>query len=66
MEFTLKLSEQLSLKGISDMEKSEKVSELVHLHKEIKERMAEYDEIFNKTVKFHHVKEEVSIAIFMV
>ncbi|XP_042300797.1 coiled-coil domain-containing protein 141 isoform X1 [Sceloporus undulatus] len=63
VEYTLKLSEQLSLKGVPDMEKSEKVSELLHLHKEIKERMAEYDEIFNKTVKFHHVKEELECLI---
>ncbi|KAH0621543.1 hypothetical protein JD844_022938 [Phrynosoma platyrhinos] len=63
VEYTLKLSEQLSLKGVPDMEKSEKVSELLHLHKEIKERMAEYDEIFNKTVKFHHVKEELESLI---
>uniref|UniRef100_A0A8D2JE87 Ig-like domain-containing protein n=1 Tax=Varanus komodoensis TaxID=61221 RepID=A0A8D2JE87_VARKO len=62
VEYTLKLSEQLSLKGVPDMEKSEKVSELKHLHKEIKERMAEYDDIFNKTVRFHHIKEEVNIA----
>ncbi|XP_062972381.1 coiled-coil domain-containing protein 141 [Elgaria multicarinata webbii] len=59
VEYTLKLSEQLSLKGVPDMEKSEKVSELMHLHKEIKERMAEYDDIFNKTLRFHHVKEEL-------
>ncbi|KAJ6665188.1 hypothetical protein lerEdw1_004236 [Lerista edwardsae] len=59
VEYTLKLSEQLSLKGVPDTEKSEKVSELIHLHKEVKERIAEYDDIFNKTVKFHHVKEEL-------
>ncbi|XP_061464306.1 coiled-coil domain-containing protein 141 isoform X2 [Rhineura floridana] len=59
VEYMSKLSEQLSLKGVPDMEKSEKVSELIHLHKEIKEKMAEYDEIFNKTIKFHHVKEEL-------
>nr|XP_034989810.1 coiled-coil domain-containing protein 141 isoform X4 [Zootoca vivipara] len=59
VEYTLKLSEQLSLKGVPDMEKSEKVSELIHLHKEIKEKMAEYDDIFNKTIKFHQVKEEL-------
>lgn len=63
MEYTLKLSEQLNLKGVPDTEKSEKVSELIHLHKEVKERIAEYDDIFSKTVKFHHVKEEVSIVI---
>ncbi|KAL8183876.1 UNVERIFIED_CONTAM: hypothetical protein K2H54_054887 [Gekko kuhli] len=59
VEYTLKLSEQLSSKGASDMEKSEKVSELIHLHKEIKERIETYDEIFNKTVKFHHAKEQL-------
>ncbi|XP_044282879.1 coiled-coil domain-containing protein 141 isoform X7 [Varanus komodoensis] len=63
VEYTLKLSEQLSLKGVPDMEKSEKVSELKHLHKEIKERMAEYDDIFNKTVRFHHIKEELEDLI---
>ncbi|XP_066468437.1 coiled-coil domain-containing protein 141 isoform X3 [Tiliqua scincoides] len=59
VEYTLKLSEELSLKGVPDTEKSEKVSELIHLHNEVKERMAEYDNIFNKTVKFHQVKEEL-------
>ncbi|XP_077175687.1 coiled-coil domain-containing protein 141 isoform X2 [Paroedura picta] len=59
VEYTLKLSEQLSSKGVPDMEKSEKVSELIHLHKEIKERIEAYDEIFNKTVKFHHAKEQL-------
>ncbi|XP_033023144.1 coiled-coil domain-containing protein 141 isoform X3 [Lacerta agilis] len=63
VEYTLKLSEQLSLKGVPDMEKFEKVSELIHLHKEIKEKMAEYDDIFNKTIKFHHVKEELECLI---
>ncbi|XP_039185106.1 coiled-coil domain-containing protein 141 isoform X5 [Crotalus tigris] len=59
VEYTLKLSEQLSLKGVPDMVKSEKISELIHLHKEIKEMMAKYDEVFNKTVKFHKVREEL-------
>lgn len=47
------------------MEKSEKISELIHLHKEIKEMMAKYDEVFNKTVKFHKVREEVSAVLFI-
>lgn len=47
------------------MEKSEKISELIHLHKEIKEMMAKYDEVFNKTVKFHKVREEVSVVVFI-
>ncbi|XP_054827123.1 coiled-coil domain-containing protein 141 [Eublepharis macularius] len=63
VEYTLKLSEQLSSKGVPDMEKSEKVSELIHLHKEIKEMIETYDEIFNKTVKFHHAKEQLESLI---
>ncbi|XP_070813051.1 coiled-coil domain-containing protein 141 isoform X2 [Pituophis catenifer annectens] len=59
VEYTLKLSEQLGLKGAPDVEKSEKISELIHLHKEIKEMMAKYDEVFNKTVKFHKIREEL-------
>lgn len=47
------------------MEKSEKISELIHLHKEIKEMMAKYDEVFNKTVKFHKIREEVSAVLFI-
>uniref|UniRef100_A0ACB8G036 Uncharacterized protein n=1 Tax=Sphaerodactylus townsendi TaxID=933632 RepID=A0ACB8G036_9SAUR len=63
VEYTLKLSEQLSSKGVPDMEKSEKVSELIHLHKEIKERIETYDEFFNKTVKFHYAKEQLESLI---
>ncbi|XP_050824928.1 coiled-coil domain-containing protein 141 isoform X2 [Gopherus flavomarginatus] len=59
VEYTIKLSELLTLKGVPVKENSEKVSELAHLHQRIKERMTEYDEIFNKSVKFHHVKEQL-------
>ncbi|XP_039350622.1 coiled-coil domain-containing protein 141 isoform X3 [Mauremys reevesii] len=59
VEYTIKLSELLTLKGVLVKENSEKVSELAHLHQRIKERMTEYDEIFNKSAKFHHVKEQL-------
>lgn len=62
----VKLSELLSLKGVPGQENSEKVSELIHLHQKIKDMMTEYDDILNKTVKFHHVKEKVSIIIFTI
>lgn len=55
----------LSLKGVPVKENSEKVNELTHLQQRIKERLTEYDEIFNKSVKFHHVKKQVSIIIFI-
>ncbi|KAJ7345580.1 hypothetical protein JRQ81_001530 [Phrynocephalus forsythii] len=63
VEYTVKLSEQLSLKGVPDAEKSKKISELIRLHKEIKETMAGYDKLFNKTVEFHRVKEELESLI---
>ncbi|XP_053900466.1 coiled-coil domain-containing protein 141 isoform X3 [Malaclemys terrapin pileata] len=59
VEYTVKLSELLTLKGVPVKENSEKVSELTDLYQRIKERMTEYDEIFNKSVKFHHVKEQL-------
>ncbi|XP_019410222.1 PREDICTED: coiled-coil domain-containing protein 141 [Crocodylus porosus] len=63
VEYVVKLSEQLSLKGVPEQENSEKVSELIHLHQKIKDMMTEYDDIFNKTVKFHHVKEKMDCLI---
>ncbi|KAM9123432.1 coiled-coil domain-containing protein 141 isoform 2-T2 [Pangshura tecta] len=59
VEYTIKLSELLTLKGAPVKKNSEKISELAHLHQKIKERVTEYDEIFNKSVKFHHVKEQL-------
>lgn len=43
-------------------ENSERISELIHFHQTVKDAMIEYDEIFSKTVKFHHIKKEVSIT----
>ncbi|XP_043361347.1 coiled-coil domain-containing protein 141 isoform X5 [Dermochelys coriacea] len=63
VEYTVKLSELLSLKGVPVKENSEKVNELTHLQQRIKERLTEYDEIFNKSVKFHHVKEQLKWLI---
>lgn len=44
-------------------ENSERISELIHLHLMVKSTMTEYDEIFNKALKFHHVKKEVSTIL---
>ncbi|XP_075789842.1 coiled-coil domain-containing protein 141 isoform X3 [Pelodiscus sinensis] len=63
VEYTVKLSELLSLKGVPLKENSEKISELTHLLQKIKERMTEYDEIVNKSVKFHYVKEQLECLI---
>lgn len=57
----IKVLELPSQKGFPVKENSERMSELIHLYQMVKNTMTEYDEIFNKTVKFHHVKKEVSI-----
>ncbi|XP_065526300.1 coiled-coil domain-containing protein 141 isoform X2 [Lathamus discolor] len=59
LEYLIKLLELPSQKGFPVKENSERVSELIHLHQTLKDTMTEYEEIFNKTVKFHHIKKEL-------
>ncbi|XP_075566500.1 coiled-coil domain-containing protein 141 isoform X2 [Pelecanus crispus] len=59
LEYLIKLLELPSQKGFPVKENSERISELIHLHQMVKDTMTEYDEIFNKTVKFHHIKKEL-------
>uniref|UniRef100_A0A8B9BIB3 Coiled-coil domain containing 141 n=1 Tax=Anser brachyrhynchus TaxID=132585 RepID=A0A8B9BIB3_9AVES len=59
LEYMIKVLESPSQKGFPVKENSERISELIHLHRMVKSMMTEYDEIFNKTVKFHHVKKEL-------
>ncbi|XP_048808643.1 coiled-coil domain-containing protein 141 isoform X5 [Lagopus muta] len=59
LEYMMKLLELPSQKGFPVKENSERISELIHLHQMVKSTMTEYDEIFNKTLKFHHVKKEL-------
>nr|XP_038038036.1 coiled-coil domain-containing protein 141 isoform X2 [Anas platyrhynchos] len=59
MEYMIKVLESPSQKGFPVKENSERMSELIHLYQMVKNTMTEYDEIFNKTVKFHHVKKEL-------
>lgn len=61
LEYLIKLLELPSQKEFPVKENSERISELVHFHQTVKDTMTEYDEIFSKTVKFHHIKKEVSI-----
>ncbi|OXB61719.1 hypothetical protein ASZ78_002720 [Callipepla squamata] len=58
-EYMMKLLELPGQKGFPVKENSERISKLIHLHQMVKSTMAEYDEIFNKTVKFHHIKKEL-------
>ncbi|CAN0137881.1 unnamed protein product [Bubo scandiacus] len=59
LEYLIKLLEFLSQKGFPVNENSERISELIHFHQMVKDTMTEYDEIFNKTVKFHRIKKEL-------
>ncbi|POI31427.1 hypothetical protein CIB84_004822, partial [Bambusicola thoracicus] len=59
LEYTMKLLELPSQKGFPVKENSERISELIHHHQMVKSKMTEYDEIFNKALKFHHVKKEL-------
>uniref|UniRef100_A0A8C0HK93 Coiled-coil domain containing 141 n=1 Tax=Buteo japonicus TaxID=224669 RepID=A0A8C0HK93_9AVES len=59
LEYLIKLLELPSQKGFPVKENSERISKLVHFHQTVKDTMTEYDEIFSKTVKFHHIKKEL-------
>ncbi|KAM4669541.1 coiled-coil domain-containing protein 141 [Amazona ochrocephala] len=59
LEYLVKLLELPSQKGFPVKENSERISELIHFHQTLKDTMTEYEEIFNKTVKFHHIKKEL-------
>uniref|UniRef100_A0A8C3MGY7 Uncharacterized protein n=1 Tax=Geospiza parvula TaxID=87175 RepID=A0A8C3MGY7_GEOPR len=59
LEYLIKLLELPSQKGFPVKENSERISELIHFHQAVKDAMTEYDEIFSKTVKFHHIKKEL-------
>ncbi|KAM6080882.1 coiled-coil domain-containing protein 141 isoform 4-T4 [Theristicus caerulescens] len=59
LEYLIKLLELPIQKGFPVKENSDRISELIHLHQTVKDIMTEYDEIVNKTVKFHHIKKEL-------
>ncbi|XP_053838618.1 coiled-coil domain-containing protein 141 isoform X3 [Vidua macroura] len=59
LEYLTKLLELPRQKGFPVKENSERISELINFHQRVKDAMIEYDEIFSKTVKFHHIKKEL-------
>ncbi|KFU88609.1 Coiled-coil domain-containing protein 141, partial [Chaetura pelagica] len=59
LEYLVKLLELPSQKEFCVKENSERISELILLHQTVEDTMTAYDEIFNKTVKFHHIKKEL-------
>lgn len=59
MEFLVKTSELLGLKGIPVKEKNEKVSELLQLHQHIRDKIREYETVLSMASKFHQLYQEV-------
>uniref|UniRef100_A0A8C7SFJ8 Coiled-coil domain containing 141 n=1 Tax=Oncorhynchus mykiss TaxID=8022 RepID=A0A8C7SFJ8_ONCMY len=60
VEYMVKTSELLALKGIPIKEKSEKVIEMLHLHQRVKDNIKEYESVLKMAVKFHQLYEEVT------
>ncbi|KAJ8352190.1 hypothetical protein SKAU_G00236660 [Synaphobranchus kaupii] len=59
VEYMIKISEMLALKGIPIKEKNEKVTELLHLHQRVKDKIKEYETVLNMAVKFHQLFDEL-------
>uniref|UniRef100_A0A8C7JM83 Coiled-coil domain-containing protein 141 n=1 Tax=Oncorhynchus kisutch TaxID=8019 RepID=A0A8C7JM83_ONCKI len=60
VEYMVKTSELLALKGITIKEKNEKVTEMLHLHQRVKDKIKEYESVLNMAVKFHQLYDEVT------
>ncbi|KAG7464078.1 hypothetical protein MATL_G00183460 [Megalops atlanticus] len=59
VEYMVKISELLALKGIPIKEKNEKVTELLHLHQRVKDKIKEYETVLSMAVKFHQLFDEL-------
>ncbi|XP_051479890.1 coiled-coil domain-containing protein 141 [Apus apus] len=59
LEYLIKLLELPSQKEFPVKENPEGISDLILLHQTVEDTMTAYDEIFNKTVKFHYIKKEL-------
>ncbi|KAF5903363.1 titin-like isoform X4, partial [Clarias magur] len=63
VEFLVKTSELLSLKGISVKERNERVSELLLVHQRVRDKIREYETVLSMAVKFHQVYQELDILL---
>ncbi|XP_069081535.1 coiled-coil domain-containing protein 141 isoform X1 [Pleurodeles waltl] len=59
VEYAVKLSELLSLKGALERERCKKIAELVQLHQRVKDKIKEYEDLLIKMSTFHQVREEL-------
>ncbi|XP_062862521.1 coiled-coil domain-containing protein 141 [Trichomycterus rosablanca] len=59
VEFLVKSSELLALKGIPTKEKNERVSELLQVHQRVRDKIREYETLLSMAVKFHQIYQEL-------
>ncbi|XP_016355623.1 coiled-coil domain-containing protein 141-like [Sinocyclocheilus anshuiensis] len=59
VEFLVKTSELLGLKGIPVKEKNERVSELLQLHQRVRDKITEYETVLSMASKFHQLYQEL-------
>ncbi|XP_078537619.1 coiled-coil domain-containing protein 141 isoform X2 [Lissotriton helveticus] len=59
VEYAIKLSELLSLKGTLERERCKKIAELVQLHQRVKDKIKEHEDILSKMSTFHQVRQEL-------
>ncbi|XP_028847687.1 coiled-coil domain-containing protein 141 isoform X2 [Denticeps clupeoides] len=59
VEWLVKTSELLALKGIPIKEKNEKVTDLLHLHQQVKDKIKEHETVLSMAVKFSQLCEEL-------
>uniref|UniRef100_A0A8C1WCH4 Coiled-coil domain containing 141 n=1 Tax=Cyprinus carpio TaxID=7962 RepID=A0A8C1WCH4_CYPCA len=63
VEFLVKTSELLGLKGIPVKEKNERVSELLQLHQRVRDKIREYETILIMASKFHQLYQELDTVL---
>ncbi|XP_016375665.1 coiled-coil domain-containing protein 141-like [Sinocyclocheilus rhinocerous] len=63
VEFLVKTSELLSLKGIPVKEKNERVSELLQLHQRVRDKIREYETVLSMAGKFHQLYQELDTVL---
>ena len=59
VEYLVKTSELLVLKGIPTKEKNDRVGELLVVHQRVRDKIREYETVLSMTLKFHQLYQEV-------
>ncbi|XP_067891622.1 coiled-coil domain-containing protein 141 [Heterodontus francisci] len=59
VEYRIKISELLTLKGVFLKERNEKIMELLNVHQQVKNKIKDYEMVLLMTVKFHKTTQEL-------